>query len=67
VSAAATSIGLVGGERIASAIGKQFGIQEVSVGSEYQSKKGSRPLAGEISVTTPLPAIRRRFFPTPSM
>lgn len=35
VSAAATSIGLVGGERIAQAIGSEFGIDEVSVGSEY--------------------------------
>lgn len=35
VSAAATSLGLVGGERIAQAIGGEFGVDEVSVGSEY--------------------------------
>jgi translocation and assembly module TamB len=35
VSDAVTSIGLIGGERIAQAIGGEFGVDEVSVSSEY--------------------------------
>jgi len=49
VTAAATSIGLVGGERIAGVVGKEFGIEEVSVGSEYQSKEAALLLGKYLS------------------
>ncbi len=49
VSAAATSIGLVGGDRIARAIGNEFGIDEVTVSSEYKSQEAALLLGKYLS------------------
>lgn len=49
VSAAATSLSLVGGDRIARAIGSEFGIDEVSVGSVYGSQEAALLLGKYLS------------------